>query len=96
MLWSLSCALTLECAGAASPLDRDLCRYRRASAASASEAHAELAAVEDPVVRGAGVITWIRAHPDAPAADAWPLCSLLVGGERKACERKLSSAHLRR
>lgn len=85
-----------DCASLDDTLARDLCWYDTATRGDAVAAERALAQVGDPVVRGAGVLTWVREHPAAGVSEVWPLCELMLGTERKACERRARSAHLRR
>lgn len=94
LIWT-ACADPSDCAALGAPEARDRCWYDTAAEAGAPEAQAALARIEDPIVRGAGVLTWIQAHPTALDADVWPLCEMLTATEKKACERRLRAAHLR-
>ncbi len=104
MVWALF--LALGCAGGApcdryaKGMDRDACLHDRVLASTPGELSAVIALaeqIEDPVMRGAAVFTWVNNHNrelDPKAAE--PLCALLEGRERASCSRKLSSVHLRR
>lgn len=104
MVWALalmlSCGGGAPCAGLAPGMDRDACNHDRllASGPEALDQVIQIAAtIDDPVMRGAAVFTWVNTHNrelDPKAAE--PLCALLEGRERASCSRKLSSVHLRR
>ena len=54
-------------------------------------------AIEDPIVRGAGVTRWIAERADQlDPQRGRALCLTLDGPDRGRCQRRLSSAHLRR
>ena len=81
-------------------MDRDACLHDRVLSSPASALSSVITTaqqIDDPVVRGAAVFTWVNTHNrelDPKAAE--PLCALLEGRERASCSRKLSSVHLRR
>jgi hypothetical protein len=53
-------------------------------------------AIGDPIVRSAAVLAWMRLHPKADMQATAPLCALLEGSERNACDRRMQSPHLHR
>lgn len=94
------CGAGATCERLAPGMDRDLCLHDRIMALP-GEQHADALAlarqIQDPVVRGAAVFTWVIQHNreiDPKAGQA--LCGLLMGQERETCTRKLSQVHLRR
>lgn len=87
------------CADMADPHERDLCWYDQLTAQPTDNpdvAFATLQQISDPIVRSAGVVGWMDAHPKADLTVAARLCTLLTGTEKMACERRMSSPHLHR
>ena len=79
---------------------RDVCFYDQLVAAAADQSEVAIAAahsINDPVIKSAGVVDWIRAHNRAVSVeDGQKLCDQLENWERTACERRLYAAHLQR
>lgn len=97
ILTDLGCASAGECTGGADATARDLCRYERAVALDdPAVAYAELDRIEDPIVRSAGVFSWLKDHPKVDGAASGRLCALTTPTEKPACERRVVSAHLHR
>lgn len=104
MVWALwlavGCGGGPSCEREAAGMDRDLCLHDRVLALPGAEAARalELAGrIEDPVVRGAAVFTWvIQNNREIEPRSGQALCALLTGQERETCTRKLSQVHLRR
>lgn len=87
-----------DCATLARGMDQDLCWFETVQERDDLDVAGLLAVarkVEDPVVRSATVMHWIRRHPEADAS-ATPLCDLLSYSEQISCRRRLESPHLRR
>lgn len=79
--------------------DRDLCWLEAVKAPTVTEPSQvkEIAsAIGDPIVRSAAVLAWMRLHPKADMQATAPLCALLEGSERNACDRRMQSPHLHR
>jgi hypothetical protein len=58
---------------------------------------AKTSAIQDPIVRGAALDTWLKAHAKAlPTQDAQGLCQLLEGPAAAACNKRVHAAHLNR
>lgn len=103
LLWALyilGCGAGEPCARYAEGMDRDACLHDQVLASPPAEVASVISLarrIDDPVVRGAAVFSWVNTHNrelDPKAAE--PLCLLLEGRERASCSRKLSSVHLRR
>lgn len=103
MFWLLT--LTLGCAGgdcASRPAgtERDLCLHDELLAlpgAEVAQARTLAGQIQDPMVQGAAVFSWVIAHNrEIDPRDGMALCALLAGQERQTCVRKLSQVHLRR
>lgn len=99
-------ALLLGCGGGAScereapGMDRDICLHDRVLALPGAE-HAEatrlVGQIQDPLIRGAAVFTWVISHNrEIDVKSGLALCGQLSGQERETCTRKLSQVHLRR
>ncbi len=74
---------------------RDLCLHYQLLIADRSEVLGLATAISDPVVRGAGVTTWMRANRhDLAAADVLELCGILPREEEATCVRRTSAQHL--
>lgn len=87
-----------DCATLQPGMERDLCWFESAREVEELDASTLLAVarkVEDPVVRSATVMAWVRQHPEADGRAA-PLCDLLAWSEQISCRRRLASPHLRR
>lgn len=99
VLLALGCGDAV-CEDEAPGMDRDICLHDRLLEVPAAEAREAIALgrqIQDPVVRGAAVFTWISTHNrEADPKVAQELCGLLEGRERSTCGRKLSQVHLRR
>ena len=78
----------------------DACRSNRVLALPASEADAvitELAAIADPTLRGATLLSWTDRHRGELAMDRTErICALLPAEEALWCRRHLGSSHLSR
>lgn len=87
-----------DCATVPPGMDQDLCWFEASRAEPEPDA-AALAAlarkIQDPVVRSATVMHWVRRHPEADGSVA-SLCELLAYSEQISCRRRLESPHLRR
>lgn len=100
MLFLLLFGCASDCERQSSGPKRDTCLHQRAIA-EGGVAPAELVRlaglIEDPMVRDATVLTWVRDHRGAVQdADRSQICGLLRGQERNTCDRRLSAAHLNR
>lgn len=88
------------CAACVGPESRDLCLYDRLQATPADRfdiARDAAAAITDPVVRGAGVSSWIeQAGRQLSRSQQESLCQLLDGSAGEACRRRAASPHLQR
>lgn len=87
-----------DCATLPVGLDQDLCWFESVKARDDLDAAGLLTVarkVQDPVVRSATVMHWVRLHPEADGRAA-PLCELLSYSEQISCRRRLESPHLRR
>ena len=91
---------TSSCAQIEGQRERDVCFYEQLVAAAADQSQIAIAAaqsINDPVIKSAGVLDWIRAHNRAVSVeDGQRLCDQLENWERTACERRLYAAHLQR
>lgn len=99
LAWSLRPAGPVPCEQRATVADRDICLYQEvvgAESTSAEAAQRTIQSIADPVVRSAAVVAWLDAHASTPLEDSEPLCDLLTGTERMACQRRVHSPHLRR
>jgi len=103
MLWLLVLALGCgggDCASLPSGTGRDLCLHDRLltlPGAEVAQARALAEQIQDPMVQGAAVFSWVIAHNrEIDPRDGMALCGLLAGQERSTCVRKLSQVHLRR
>lgn len=81
--------------------ERDVCFHDRVRLApqawTADQLLGFVDAIQDPIVRDATVMVWVREHRGATSdRDRRAVCGRLGGLERGACERRLSSAHLAR
>ncbi len=100
VLLLVGCGGGERCEREAPGMDRDLCLHDRILALPGAEheqAYGLAQQIQDPVVRGAAIFSWVINHnreiePRAGQA----LCGLLMGQERETCTRKLSQVHLRR
>ena len=95
-----ACGGEPECSARPQGLERDRCLHDRALALPAAQSADVLVLVkqiEDPIVRGAAVYTWVgQNNRDVSQRDGQALCELLDGREKVTCVRKLSSVHLLR
>lgn len=77
----------------------DVCAFERLQGsrpATAKSAAAEIAKLDDPVVRSAAVGAWLASAPNTAPADAEALCALLTESEHRNCTRRANSPHLHR
>lgn len=95
-----ACGGRTDCASLEAGLARDTCNHDAVLAIPADQLDRALTTVskiEDPVVRGAAVFTWVsQNNRELNPQRGMSMCRLLDGRERVTCERKLSSVHLRR
>lgn len=92
----LACHGAPDCSALAG-LDRDVCfdsRVRAAAGPDAAIAAARL--IEDPLVRDAAVVAWVRAHRAELRPSDGRVCNVLTSAEQAACARRLSAPHLSR
>ncbi len=100
-LLSLLPACSVPCESAVPGATRDACLHQRVALDtqrwSAPEVAGFATAIEDPIVREATVMVWVRDHRGRVSTeDRVRLCGILAGVERNACERRLETAHLLR
>lgn len=101
LLASLLQACAVPCESASAGPARDACFHRRVAMDptrwSAEEVTRFAREIEDPIVREATLMLWVREHRGTVAdRDRDRVCGLLAGIERNACERRLATAHLAR
>lgn len=81
-------------------LERDACTHRLVMALGAQEVEEAIRlsrTIRDPVVLGAAVSGWVRAHGrSVDQGRGRTLCALLGPQEEAMCLRRLVSAHLQR
>lgn len=96
----MACVQGDPCLSKREGMDRDACLHDAVLASPASALTTVIGKaqqIQDPVVRGAAVFTWVNTHNrELDPKAAAPLCALLEGRERASCSRKLSAVHLRR
>jgi hypothetical protein len=94
-------ACSIPCESAPAGSTRDTCLHRRVADDperwSADEVLRFSGDIEDPIVREATVMTWVRAHRGSVnEADRQRICGIFTGVERNTCDRRLAAAHLSR
>ncbi len=94
------CAPDDDCARCVARDRRDACLYERLQTVPAAQLDLAIQtadAINDPVVRGAGVSLWLeRSAPALSRPEQESMCSLLEGSVRRACDRRAASPHLQR
>lgn len=89
-----------SCAGLDPGSERDLCYFDAIKILDPSALNtvvAEAQQMDDPMVRGAAVSSWVTAHNNQIALkDGQALCDLLVDRDYRYCTQQLTAAHLRR
>lgn len=96
LLGALACHGPPDCSTLAG-LDRDACLDARVRAAPGPDAAiAEARQIEDPLVRDAAVVAWVRAHRAELRPSDGRVCNVLTSAEQAACVRRLSAPHLSR
>jgi len=92
----LACRGTTDCSTLAG-LDRDACLDSRVRAATGpDDVMAVARLIEDPLVRDAAVVAWVRAHRAELRPSDGRVCSVLTTAVQAACARRLSAPHLSR
>ncbi len=97
----LFAACDAPCESTAPGPTRDTCFHDRVTEAdvevSADSLVRYAGEIADPMMRQATVMVWVREHRGGVAdTDRDRVCGLLQEGQRMACERQLSAAHLGR
>ena len=105
-LWAPMTALLLlacqpsTCEEMSAGMDRDQCFHDRIASTPPGQAAAVVesaAQIQDPMVRGAAVLSWVKSHVSSvSASDGQKLCAFLEGRDQSYCQRILSSPHLQR
>jgi hypothetical protein len=100
--WWIACAQP-GCEGQPAGPERDRCLHTRILAAAGPEDGTAAGVVrlagliQDPLIRDASVLAWVRDHRGAVTReDGARLCGLLGQLEKSTCEHRLSAAHLSR
>ena len=78
---------------------RDFCRYGELLALAPSELDRalELArGIDEQVIRGTAVFSWVREHAAELPPEASELCRMLPGSQGAQCVRRLEAVHLQR
>ena len=99
ILLSISCQPP-TCEEMAQGMERDQCFHDRIATLPAAQVSGVIDAagqINDPMVRGAAVSSWVEVNVGKiPQAEGHKLCSFLEGRDQSYCERRLSSPHLQR
>jgi hypothetical protein len=99
-LLALACGGPQVCAEMPAGLPRDSCFRDRIQTLPADQIQAVMAdanEIQDPMVRGEAVTTWVQARAaQIPPAEGQALCRLLNEQDTAWCQRRLSSPHLQR
>jgi len=89
-----------DCEKKASQREQDVCYFDLLSKEEVDGLEGALeaaAAIEDSVIKSAGVLEWIaQNNRKVSPEEGQRLCDVLVNWEKTQCERRLYAAHLRR
>ena len=89
-----------DCSTLTDPPARNQCQLNRVLALEPQafdQLVSGVAAMSDPIARGAAVFGWLEAHPNTlTPAQGQQLCALLKDENKRICERRQASSHLSR